>query len=35
MDATTKTEGHAVPWNKGKLLSEKPPRATGRVCAPC
>ena len=25
MDADTKTEGHVVPWNKGKLLGQKPP----------
>jgi integrase len=25
MDTTTKTEGHAAPWNKGKLLGQKPP----------
>jgi len=25
MDAVTKTEGHVVPWNKGKLLGQKPP----------
>jgi integrase len=25
MDTTTKTAGHAVPWNKGKLLGKKPP----------
>jgi hypothetical protein len=25
MDTTTKTEWHAVPWNKGKLLGQKPP----------
>jgi integrase len=25
MDAVTKTEGRAVPWNKGKLLGQKPP----------
>ena len=25
MDTATKTEGHAVPWNKGKLLGQKPP----------
>jgi integrase len=24
MDTTTKTEWHAVPWNKGKLLGQKP-----------
>jgi len=25
MDTTTTTAGHAVPWNKGKLLGQKPP----------
>jgi len=25
MDTVTKTEGCAVPWNKGKLLGQKPP----------
>ena len=25
MDITTKAEGRAVPWNKGKLLGQKPP----------
>jgi hypothetical protein len=25
MDAEVKTEGSAVPWNKGKLLGQKPP----------
>ena len=25
MDTAMKTEGHAVPWNKGKLLGQKPP----------
>ena len=25
MDSITKTEGRAVPWNKGKLLGQKPP----------
>jgi integrase len=25
MDTTTKTEGRAAPWNKGKLLGQKPP----------
>src|SRR5438552_14356845 len=25
MDTTTKTQGRAVPWNKGKLLGQKPP----------
>ena len=25
MDTATKTEGRAVPWNKGKLLGQKPP----------
>jgi integrase len=25
MDTTPKTEGHAAPWNKGKLLGQKPP----------
>ena len=25
MDTTTKTEGRATPWNKGKLLGQKPP----------
>jgi len=24
MDAVTKIEGHVVPWNKGKLLGQKP-----------
>ena len=23
MDTATKTEGHAIPWNKGKLLGQK------------
>jgi integrase len=25
MDSITKTEGRAVPWNRGKLLGQKPP----------
>jgi hypothetical protein len=25
MDTATKTEGHAIPWNKGKLFGQKPP----------
>jgi integrase len=25
MDTATKTEGRAVPWNKGKLVGQKPP----------
>src|SRR6266536_2133098 len=25
METATKTEGRAVPWNKGKLLGQKPP----------
>src|SRR5437764_12662052 len=25
MDTETKSDGHAVPWNKGKLLGQKPP----------
>ena len=25
MDATTTTAGRAIPWNKGKLLGQKPP----------
>ena len=25
MDSATKTEGRAIPWNKGKLLGQKPP----------
>jgi len=25
MDTTTKTNGRAIPWNKGKLLGQKPP----------
>jgi len=25
MNAATKTEGSVVPWNKGKLLGQKPP----------
>jgi integrase len=25
MDTATKTEGRATPWNKGKLLGQKPP----------
>src|SRR5438874_11072123 len=25
MDAETKSEGRAVPWNKAKLLGQKPP----------
>jgi hypothetical protein len=25
METATKTEAHAVPWNKGKLLGQKPP----------
>lgn len=33
MDTATKTEGHAVPWNKGKLLGQKPPRARLGGCA--
>src|SRR6266516_5273510 len=25
MDSVSKIEGHVVPWNKGKLLDQKPP----------
>jgi hypothetical protein len=25
MDTATKTEGRATPWNKSKLLGQKPP----------
>ena len=25
MDPVTKTEGYVVPWNKSKLLGQKPP----------
>ena len=25
MDAVTKSQGHGAPWNKGKLLGQKPP----------
>jgi len=25
MDTVAKTEGRATPWNKGKLLGQKPP----------
>jgi hypothetical protein len=25
MDTATSTEGRAIPWNKGKLLGQKPP----------
>jgi hypothetical protein len=25
METATKTEGRATPWNKGKLLGQKPP----------
>ena len=25
MDTATETEGRAIPWNKGKLLRQKPP----------
>jgi hypothetical protein len=25
MDTASKTEGHATPWNKGKLIGQKPP----------
>ena len=25
MDASTKTSGRVTPWNKGKLLGQKPP----------
>jgi len=25
MDTETKSEGREVPWNKGKLLGQKPP----------
>jgi hypothetical protein len=25
MDTATTTAGHAIPWNKGKLLGQKPP----------
>jgi len=25
MDASTKTTGRVTPWNKGKLLGQKPP----------
>src|SRR5881396_2891232 len=24
-DTETKSEGHAIPWNKGKVLGQKPP----------
>jgi hypothetical protein len=33
MDTATKTEGHALPWNKGKLLGQKPPRVRLGGCA--
>ena len=25
METAAKTEAHAIPWNKGKLLGPKPP----------
>lgn len=25
MDIAATTAGHAIPWNKGKLLGQKPP----------
>jgi len=25
METAAKTEAHAIPWNKGKLLGQKPP----------
>ena len=25
MDTETKSDGRAIPWNKGKLLGQKPP----------
>ena len=25
MDTATKSDGRAIPWNKGKLLGQKPP----------
>src|SRR5438046_3450287 len=33
MDTETKSEGRAVPWNKGKLLGQKPPLKLREICA--
>ena len=33
MDPVTKTEGYVVPWNKGKLLGQKPPLNSKRILA--
>ena len=33
MDTVTKTAGRAVPWNKGKLLGQKPPLKLKKIWA--
>jgi hypothetical protein len=33
MVTVTKTEGRAIPWNKGKLLGQKPPLKLKEICA--
>src|SRR5437867_11155627 len=33
MDTVAKTEGRATPWNKGKLLGQKPPLRLKEICA--
>jgi len=35
MDTATKTEGRATPWNKGKLLGQKPPLKLKEIWAWC
>src|SRR5437867_13359284 len=33
MDTATKSEGRAAPWNKGKLLGQKPPLKLSEIWA--
>ena len=33
MDTNVKTEGRAAPWNKGKLLGQKPPLKLNEIWA--
>ncbi len=33
MDTTTQTAGRAIPWNKGKLLGQKPPLKLNEIWA--
>jgi integrase len=33
MDSATKSERRAIPWNKGKLLGQKPPLKLKEICA--